>query len=448
MDARGELDFQLVRDIVENGHAETRALMQQDLAEILRRVQSQPQFGGLNVPGMMEEFHGRAMNTVLGAVGQLANRIEVSLAMHNNRPLSSSSHSHSHSTAFDREPLVREPMAALVPHMAMMRSEPIDYEGFTNQLTQAVKPHIAQLIDLASDKRETADLVVDKLLPVLPNIYPPVTMPDAETIISRITTEVRRIVAPADAHEIKKQVSDLVVERLDSRLAVRDRGLDALAGKVEHGIEGLKAPMEDVVKNIGEMTVGQQEMAGQTKEMIKLVNSGSLNALKGLQGKLEGLGDAQKALLMKIDDAARVARERDLHAAAQPVAPPLDLSLMEVGVEGLVRGQQSLQAQNGEILALHQDTLARLTTTLPGSVASSSRAIQSTLADFTAHAASKQDLEELRRTLNSNAELQVQLAKARAAHGSIRVEKDVLAERATAAENERDIGDETISQED
>lgn len=440
MDARGELDFQLVRDIVENGHAETRALMQQDLAEILRRVQAQPQpqFGGLNVPGMMEEFHARTMNTVLGAVGQLANRLEASLASHN-RPSSSASHSHPHSVAaFDREALVRELMAALVPHIAMMRSEPIDYEGLTNQLTQAVKPHITQLIDLASDKRETADLIVDKLLPVLPNIYPPVTMPDAETIISRITTEVRRIVAPADAHEIKEQVSDLVVERLDSRLAVRDRGLDALAGKVEHGVEGLKAPIEDVVKRIKEMTVGQQEMAGQTKEMVQLVNSGSLKALAGLQGKLDSLRDTQKALLNKVDDAARVARERDLHAAAQPVAPPLDLSLVEAGVEGLVRGQQTLQTQNGEILALHQDTLARLTTTLPESVVSSSQAIQSTLDEFITRAASKQDLEELRRTLNTNAELQVQLAKARAAHGSVRVEKDVLAERATAAENERD----------
>ncbi|KAH9961626.1 hypothetical protein BGW80DRAFT_1463753 [Lactifluus volemus] len=41
-----------------------------------------------------------------------------------------------------------------------------------------------------------------------------------------ITAEVRRIVGLLDAHEIKEQVSDQVVERLDSRLAVRDRLLD------------------------------------------------------------------------------------------------------------------------------------------------------------------------------------------------------------------------------
>lgn len=40
--------------------------------------------------------------------------------------------------------------------------------------------------------------------------------------------------------------------------------------------------------------------------------------------------------------------------------------------------------------------------------------------------------------MNTSAELQVQLAKARGAHGQVRVEKDMLAERLRAAESERD----------
>jgi hypothetical protein len=37
MDARGELDLQLVKDIVEKTHAEAWAMIQQDLDQILRR---------------------------------------------------------------------------------------------------------------------------------------------------------------------------------------------------------------------------------------------------------------------------------------------------------------------------------------------------------------------------------------------------------------------------
>jgi len=39
MDARGELDFQLVQDIVEQGHAEARAMIQQDHNRILHPVE-------------------------------------------------------------------------------------------------------------------------------------------------------------------------------------------------------------------------------------------------------------------------------------------------------------------------------------------------------------------------------------------------------------------------
>jgi hypothetical protein len=41
---------------------------------------------------------------------------------------------------------------------------------------------------------------------------------DTDPIVSQLKTEVHRAIAPIDAFEIKEQVADLVVERLDSRL--------------------------------------------------------------------------------------------------------------------------------------------------------------------------------------------------------------------------------------
>jgi hypothetical protein len=40
MDARGELDFQPVQDIVKQGHAEAQVMIQQDLNRILHPVEA------------------------------------------------------------------------------------------------------------------------------------------------------------------------------------------------------------------------------------------------------------------------------------------------------------------------------------------------------------------------------------------------------------------------
>ena len=38
MDARGELDFELLRDLIQQGHAEAQALLQRELADIFEHV--------------------------------------------------------------------------------------------------------------------------------------------------------------------------------------------------------------------------------------------------------------------------------------------------------------------------------------------------------------------------------------------------------------------------
>jgi hypothetical protein len=67
-------DFQLVKDIVEQGHAKAQAIMQQDLDRILHRVkalqsteEATPINNG-NTKAILKEYHTYTRNTVVGTV--------------------------------------------------------------------------------------------------------------------------------------------------------------------------------------------------------------------------------------------------------------------------------------------------------------------------------------------------------------------------------------------
>ncbi|KAI0055919.1 hypothetical protein BV25DRAFT_1832763 [Artomyces pyxidatus] len=418
-DARGELDFQLIKDIVEQGHSDARAMIQNDFADLVRRLDHQSQaLSHSNIQAMVDEFQNRTRNTVIGVVSQLGQRLE---AMERDRARTPHGLS-----ALDREGIVREMLSSLLPHIAAMRPQPIDYEGLTDQLTQAVKPHISQLIDLASDKRETASLIVDRLIPVLPTIYPPTAAAiDTSAIIAQITNEVRRIIAPVDAHEIKEQVSDLVVERLDSRLAVRDRVLDTLSGRVTEGVGHLLEPMRDVSTRVDELAQGQKTLATQTRDLAAAHRDvvGLLADLpERLQAATDALGSVQADALSK--------------GAVQSVPASDNILRIESTVDLLSDGQESLASKTEQLLTLHQELLSHLST-LPEGMAAIS-ALHAAQAELLARSVTKQDFEEMRKMMSTNADLQVQLAKARAQHGAARAEKDMLLERVTSAETERD----------
>ncbi|KAI0043626.1 hypothetical protein FA95DRAFT_1563095 [Auriscalpium vulgare] len=418
MDARGELDFQLVKDIVEQGHAEARAMIRNDLAEVLHRVDQHRAQMPFDVQGLLDEISKRTRATVMSAVSQIGNRVDTlerTRAPHGG-------------AAVDRDGIVHDLLATLVPHISALRSEPVDYEELTDQLTQAVKPHISQLIDLASDKRETAGLIVDRLIPILPKIYPPSDSIDTAAIIAQITTEVRRIIAPVDAHEIKEQVSDLVVERLDSRLAVRDRALDSLSGKVAEGVDSLLEPVRQVTVKVGELADGQEALVSQTRG-LETIHRDVVGLLGDLPARLgaavDALGAAQADVLSKGI------------APIEHLTNTADLARLQSAVDLLTGGQQSLASKTEELLILHQSVLSRLDI-LPEGMAATLKSLQTAQADLVTRSVTKQDFEEVRRLMTTNADLQVQLAKTRAQYGSARAEKDLLLERATSAETERD----------
>ncbi|EMD41412.1 hypothetical protein CERSUDRAFT_79057 [Gelatoporia subvermispora B] len=410
MDARGEFDFDLLKGILDQNQAETRAMMRRDIADLLQARHNETDVGQI-----VEDLSNRTMNAVVGATSSLAKRLQ---AVESARPAS------------ERESIVRDLLNALVPHLSALRPEPIDYDGLTVQLTQAVKPHISQLIDLASDKRETAGLIVDKLVPILPSIHPPAPELDMESIVGRLSTEIRKIIGPLDAHEMKEQVSDLVVERLDSRLAVRDRALnvDMISEKVAEHVRGLAIPIQELR---AAMDAIRDRESGSTSAQFDI--SALRNEIGSILSDLpQKLGAATEAL-----GAAHTEFKVKAERLDQLSTPTVDLTAVESALDGIQDEHKKLVLKNQEFSEFCQDIINHINA-LPETMLKATEVLQNAHADFASRDTSKKDSDEIRRLMNANAELQVQVAKARGAHGQVRVEKDTLSERVKGMEAERD----------
>ncbi|RPD68760.1 hypothetical protein L226DRAFT_540402 [Lentinus tigrinus ALCF2SS1-7] len=417
MDGRGEFDFELLKSIIEQSHEESRAVLQREITTLLK---SQPQSQApvsrerdTELKQLIEDLGNRTISTLASAMSQLGARIQ---AMETSRA-PSTNHEHLFQDLFQK----------LLPHIAALRAEPIDYDILTARLAQAVKPNISQLIDLASDKRETAGLIVDRLVPILPSLQPQINL---DAVVGRLTSELRTIVGPLDAHEIKEQVSDLVVERLDSRLAVRDRALniDSLSDKVTENVRALVAPLAEVQRKVEELASKEPAVVSQQLD-LSAVQEDILGALADLPQRLsaatEALSSAQSEFKTRAD---RVEKDSGSSKALRNI---------ENVVSSFANEQKKLVSQNQEFSEFCNDIIKHINA-LPEAMVEATKVLQNAHADFAARDTSQKDSEEIRRLMSSNAELQIQLAKARGAHGQVRVEKEMLNERVKAVEGERD----------
>ena len=389
LDARGELDFELFRDIVHEAQMETRNLLKADIKGVLDHMGRSE----LASATKAEQLRDQILHSVSQTVSHLPERLGLSRGS---------------------EITVDAIVAGLAPLVSSMRTEALDYDFLTSQLSQAVKPHISQLIDLASDKAETAGLIVARILPLLPTPTPPM---DTEALTAQLISEVRRAIAPIDAFEIKEQVADLVVERLDSRLAVRDKAfnVDNIAAKLSQAVQPL-FPSQDA-----------------------------------LEGKVDGIRTEQKALAEQY--ASLASDHRGSHEllsklperfaeSAQSTVSELTKVVSEIGkgspeiLQGLGdKLDRVLEEKSGqELLSGHKTILEQLDS-VPSFITSTTDILQhiQTEMALTVRAAQR-ETEELRR---SNADYQVQLAKARSAHGQIRVDKDRIEEKQRETETER-----------
>ncbi|KAF9457468.1 hypothetical protein BDZ94DRAFT_1227839 [Collybia nuda] len=413
MDARGDLDFQLFRDVVEEGNKTLIITLKNDLHDLRQQVwQTRTSSNPGDITPIVEQMGTRTINAVVEAISELSARQEAI-----NRVMPSR----------ERDATVDNLMAVLTPVLSSLRTEPIDYEFLTNQLTQAVKPHISQLIDLASDKRETASLIVDRIMPLLPSRQAPVIDTDAITL--QLTTEVRRAIAPIDAFEIKEQVADLVVERLDSRLAVRDKAfnVDSFSSKVVECITHLLDPFQKITGSIEQLVAAQEETGNQQSELVSNQEH-IVDLVSGIpsqiNNQLETLKTIQSDILVKLQEPPATVSERDDNVLQ-----------MKATMEEVSTTQKDLTLQTNELRSLHQHAVEKLDS-LPGTLLAATTALQNNLSEFWSSQESlKREMDDLRKL---NTDYQIQLTKARGAHGQVRVEKDVLNEKLSSTEADRD----------
>ncbi|RPD52607.1 hypothetical protein L227DRAFT_620873 [Lentinus tigrinus ALCF2SS1-6] len=147
MDGRGEFDFELLKGIIYQSHEESRAALQREITALLRS-QPQPQSQAsvsrehdTELKQLIEDLSNRTIST----------RIQV---METSRaPLTNHEH------------LLQDLFQKLLLHIAALRAEPIDYDILTTRLAHAVEPN-----NIASDKGETAGLIFDRLVPIIPSL--------------------------------------------------------------------------------------------------------------------------------------------------------------------------------------------------------------------------------------------------------------------------------------
>ncbi|CAE6399787.1 unnamed protein product [Rhizoctonia solani] len=338
-----ELDLELIRSTIESGQVAIRSMLQRELGVVLERMDliSSAQAPRTFDSTRIAEDLG---SSVLQPLAQLSSRLaSLEENLHQQR-------------ATTQRDLLEQLTLALRPHFEAVRAVPIDTDALTVQLSQAVKPHISQLIDLASDKRETAALIVQHLTPALNNIQPPRI--DVASLATQTASALKSsIPPPTDPHVIKEHVADLVVERLDSRLAVRDSSYNA----------------ETISKAIVEALVPVLQPT----------------ELASAMAKIDEVSAHQEGVLAK--------------------------------VQGLVSAQETQSSELGGLPKALEEAIAT---------------IKMSHTEFVEKLHSITPLDEVQKVGATNLELQTQLGDARAAHAQACGEKDVLADRLRAAEEE------------
>ncbi|KAF5361672.1 hypothetical protein D9758_007366 [Tetrapyrgos nigripes] len=382
-DARGDLDFELVKDIIQKGQERMMDLMKRELA----LLQARGVEGGA-APDFSHAFDhhsSRTVSAVVEAISEMSSRLE---AITGGAP------------SRDQDQIVDAVVSALSPIFSSIRPETVDYDYLTNKLSQAVKPHITQIIDLASDKRETAGLIVDRLLPaLLPALRSEQPAIDTDALALQLTTEVRHAIQPIDAFEIKEQVADLVVERLDSRLAVRDKSfnVDTVSSKVAEDVARLLNPLDKFSVSLNTIMEEQRTLAAQQSDLTS-----------AHQHVVEVMSELPRRVLAVVEtlNPAELAEK-------PPPTPDANILDIKAVLGDVASAQTTLTGHSTEVLALSQDLLSRISA-LPESIAAATDVLKNAHTDLMhSRDTTNRELEELRK---SNTENSVQLAKARGAH--------------------------------
>jgi len=472
VEGMGEIDVELIRNIVEDGNKEVQASVQRDLAHISSQ----------NIQGtrdemlrMVEEQASRMINALHGATINMCARIDAV------------DHLVREPNTGNIEEILREFMLDLEPHLANVHTPQLDVDAITARLSEAVRPSLAQLIDLASDKKETAALIVEQLAPQLASLKKtgPASQLDTQAVASQLAADVSRLVPPVDSHALTEQVADLVVERLNARLENRDKMLrpDVLAGHVVAEINPMLPSLGPVHEALDRITI-EQSKAASAQQLDGLLSSqhalskaverlpdlirdvqprfsytGSgvssqidSDALSAVLSEIQKLTTAQSEL--KSQNVALVDAQQHLTSELQnlPVVFSTKADALKASQDNLVEVVQQTQniADNSfgdifhahdsltvqvQVLLGHHDDVIKQIKSLPETLAPSAKAFEAQQLDFLNKIRSLPDISELQHTCS---DLQQQLLKARHNHGQVRSEKDHLQEKLTLVEVDRE----------
>ena len=467
-----EIDFELIRNIVEDGNKEVQASVQRDLAQISsQNVQSTRD----EVLRMVEEQASRMINALHGATMNMCARIDAV------------DHLVREPDTGNVEEALREFMLELEPHLTNTRTPQLDVDAITARLSEAVRPTLAQLIDFASDKKETAALIVEQLAPQLASLKKsgPTSQLDTQAIASQLAADVSRLVPPVDSHALTEQVADLVVERLNARLENRDKVLrpDVLAGHVVAGINPMLPSLEPVHEALGRITVeqskaassqqlddllgGQQALSKAVERLPELLRDAQsllgaaqpgvspqvdLGALNAIFAEIQKLTSAQNDLSSQNVALAEAQQHFKSELENLPVVFSTKADALKASQDNLIEIIQQTQnivdnsfgdlfhAQDGltaqvQTLLDHRDDVVKQIKSLPEALAPSTKALEAQQADFLNEIKSLPEIFELQQ---ARSDLQQQLLKTRHNHGQARSEKDHLQDKLSVVEADRE----------
>lgn len=409
-----DFNYQWLQSVVQQANHDTKSSLQRDLSEIMRRVEARSHNNldlQKELTPFINEVTSRTMKTIVSISQQYASHLE---------------------SLVDSGSIVDDILNALNPHFASIRPTPIDYDVLTSQLSQAVKPNISQLIDLASDKRETAGLILDQLLPALQALTPGTPEIDIENLTNKVVAEVKKVAHRFDAHEIKEQVSDLVVERLDARLATQYRErTEGIVERIQESVVNGLGPIPGEISSIlGKLATIHRDVSELNPEDLASLRHDVFNIVANLPPKLGAATESLNAALVDVK------LQRETQLKWEDVANKVDHT------ESILRSfsdtQKIVSSQNLEILSTQKDAITQVSA-LSFALEETTKALKVSQEELVARVQlSLKESKEYRELSAANSELQAQLAKICVSHGQVQIEKDALLEKFKAAENERD----------
>ena len=415
LESQKDFNYQWLQGVVQQANNDTKSSLQRDLSEIMRRVEARPHSNldlQKELTPFINEVTSRTMKTIVSITQQYASHLE---------------------SLTDSGSIVNEILNALDPRFASICPAPIDYDALTSRLSQAVKPNISQLIDLASDKRETAGLILDQLLPALQALAPATTQIDTDNLTNKVVAEVKKVVNSIDAHEIKEQVSDLVVERLDARLAnqYRER-TEGITERIQESVVNGLGPVSGEISSIlGKLATIHRDVSELNSEDLATLRHDVFSIIADLPPKLGAATESLNAALLDTK------LQRETQSKWEDVASKFDHN--NSLLHSLSDVQKIVSSQNFEILSTHKDTISQVSA-LSFSLEETIKALNISQEELVARVQqSLKGSEEYGERLAVNSELRAQLAEARASHGQVMVEKDALSEKFKTVEDERDM---------